>query len=88
MSSGSDVVYTAIPVSDEGTGSKKVTTKARRDSARTMRGGGPRLMCSPYFVGAALILLSIVSLRYWSVSTQNAELLDRIDKIQTLMKTE
>ena len=53
-----------------------------------MRGGGPRLMCSPYFVGGALVLLCIVSMRYWSVSNQNAELVERIEKIQTLMKTE
>ena len=53
-----------------------------------MRGGGPRLVCSPYFVGGALILLAVVTLRYWSLSGQNSELMARIEKIQTLMKTE
>jgi len=44
--------------------------------------GGPRLMCSPYLTGSLGVMLVLVSFNYWSVSTQNHDLLLRIQQMQ------
>lgn len=44
--------------------------------------GGPRLMCSPYLTGSLGVMLVLVSFNYWSVSTQNYDLLIRIQQMQ------
>lgn len=44
--------------------------------------GGPRLMCSPYLTGSLGVMLVLVSFNYWSISTQNYDLLTRIQQMQ------
>ena len=44
--------------------------------------GGPKLVCSPYFVLGLIGLLTLVSMRYWSYSSQNSELTVKIRDLQ------
>jgi hypothetical protein len=69
--------------------SAKGSTSGNPDHGGGKRMRGPsRMICSPYFVVAALILLSIVSIKYWTLSWQNDELAHRLESIQLQMKTE
>ena len=44
--------------------------------------GGPRLMCSPYLTGSLGIMLCLVTFNYWSVSTQNSDLVKKAEEMQ------
>eukprot|EP00090_Calanus_glacialis_P041173 TRINITY_DN7237_c0_g1_i1.p1 TRINITY_DN7237_c0_g1~~TRINITY_DN7237_c0_g1_i1.p1 ORF type:complete len:393 (+),score=179.32 TRINITY_DN7237_c0_g1_i1:93-1271(+) len=44
--------------------------------------GGPRLMCSPYLTGSLGIMLCLVTFNYWSVSTQNSDLVKKVEELQ------
>ena len=48
--------------------------------------GGHRLVCSPYFVVALTIMLGLVTIRYWTLSTENAELWVKIEILQNQLK--
>jgi len=50
--------------------------------------GGPRLLMSPYFTGSLGAMLIIVSFSYWSVSTQNKFLTDKLSELQEQLKVE
>ncbi len=59
------------------------------DESRKMRsGGGSRIMCSPYFVGATFLLLLVVTVKYWSLSSSNSELSDRLEEMQLQLRSE
>jgi len=54
-----------------------------------MRGfGGQRLLCSPYFVVAGFILMSVVTVRYWSASSLNETLATKMQMLQTQLEKE
>ena len=44
--------------------------------------GGPRMMCSPYLTGSLGIMLCLVTFNYWSVSTQNSDLVKKVEELQ------
>eukprot|EP00092_Neocalanus_flemingeri_P011558 GFUD01012455.1.p1 GENE.GFUD01012455.1~~GFUD01012455.1.p1 ORF type:complete len:445 (-),score=187.41 GFUD01012455.1:228-1562(-) len=44
--------------------------------------GGPRLMCSPYLTGSLGIMLCLVTFNYWTVSTQNSDLVKKVEEMQ------
>jgi len=48
--------------------------------------GGPRLLMSPYFTGSLGAMLIIVSFSYWSVSTHNKFLTNKLSEIQEQLK--
>ena len=52
----------------------------------TMR-GGPRMMCSPYLTGSLALMLVLVTFNYWSVSTNNFDLVKEVKMMQTQLKT-
>jgi len=54
--------------------------------AATMR-GGPRMMCSPYLTGSLALMLVLVTFNYWSVSTNNFDLVKEVKMMQTQLKT-
>ena len=58
------------------------------DDSKMRSSGAGRLLCSPYFAGSAIILLSILSVRHWTIAGQNEELTVRLEMLQTQMKTE
>ena len=49
--------------------------------ARMMR-GGPRMMCSPYLTGSLALMLLLVTFNYWSVSTNNFDLVKEVKNMQ------
>merc|ERR1719317_326533 len=49
--------------------------------------GGPRMMCSPYLTGSLALLLVLVTFNYWSVSTNNFDLVKEVKLMQTQLKT-
>ena len=68
-------------------GLKQKQDKSKNNSNNRMRGGGPRMVCSPYFVTGVFILLVIVTMRYWSLSSQNTALTDRLERLQIKLKS-
>jgi len=44
-------------------------------------------MCSPYLTGSLGVMLVLVSFNYWSISTQNYDLLTRIQQMQKQLAT-
>ncbi len=51
-------------------------------------GGGGRFLCSPYFVTASLLVLMIVSVKYFSLSSERDEILERMETVQQQLKKE
>ena len=49
--------------------------------------GGPRMMCSPYLTGSLALMLVLVTFNYWSVSTNNFDLVKEVKLMQTQLKT-
>ena len=49
--------------------------------------GGPRMMCSPYLTGSLALMLVLVTFNYWSVSTNNFDLVKEVKMMQTQLKT-
>lgn len=45
-----------------------------------------RSTCSPYLVVPMVILLITVTVRYWTVSNENVELADTLQKMNTMLK--
>jgi len=43
-------------------------------------------MCSPYFTGSLAIMLGLVTFNYWSVSTQNSDLVKEVQHMTKQMK--
>ena len=51
-----------------------------------MRGGGPKLFCSPYFsIGASLVLV-IMTIKYYSLSSSYDDLLLKVSVFQNQLK--
>ena len=44
------------------------------------------MVCSPYFVIGVFALLTVVSMKYYSLSGQNSELAERLEKLQLKLK--
>ena len=51
-----------------------------------MRGGGPKLFCSPYFTVGAILLLLVMSVKYFSLSSEHDDLLLKVSVLQNQMK--
>lgn len=49
--------------------------------------GGPRMTCSPYLTGSLALMLLLVTFNYWSVSTNNFDLVKEVKNMQTQLKT-
>ena len=49
--------------------------------------GGARMMCSPYLTGSLALMLVLVTFNYWSVSTNNFDLVKEVKMMQTQLKT-
>ena len=45
-----------------------------------------RSSCSPYLVVPMVILLMTVTVRYWTVSNENAELAETLQKMNNILK--
>jgi len=52
-----------------------------------MMRGGPRMMCSPYLTGSLAVMLVLVTFNYWSVSTNNFDLVKETQKLQAQLKS-
>ena len=44
--------------------------------------GGPRMTCSPYLTGSLALMLLLVTFNYWSVSTNNFDLVKEVKNMQ------
>ena len=44
--------------------------------------GGPRMMCSPYLTGSLAVMLVLVTFNYWTVSTNNSDLVREVKMMQ------
>ena len=51
-----------------------------------MRGGGPRMICSPYFTIGSVLVLLIMTAKYYSLSTEHDSLLMKVKVLQDQMK--
>jgi len=51
-----------------------------------MRGGGPRMICSPYFTIGSVLVLLIITAKYYSLSTEHDSLLMKVKVLQDQMK--
>jgi len=51
-----------------------------------MRGGGPRMICSPYFTIGSVLVLLIMTAKYYSLSTEHDSLLLKVKVLQDQMK--
>jgi len=49
--------------------------------------GGARMICSPYLTGSLALMLVLVTFNYWSVSTNNFDLVKEVKMMQTQLKT-
>ena len=58
----------------------------RGDSDEKMRGGGPKLLCSPYFTIGTVVLLIIVIMKYYSLSSEHDNILLKVNVLQNQMK--
>merc|ERR1719381_430333 len=45
------------------------------------------MMCSPYLTGSLALMLLLVTFNYWSVSTNNFDLVKEVKMMQTQLKT-
>ena len=45
------------------------------------------MVCSPYLTGSLAVMLVIVSFNYWTVSTENNILANKIQELQQQLKT-
>ena len=51
-----------------------------------MRGGGPRMICSPYFTIGSVLVLLIMTAKYYSLNTEHDSLLMKVKVLQDQMK--
>lgn len=51
-----------------------------------MRGGGPKLLCSPYFSIGAILLLVVMTFKYFSLNSEHNDLLLKTSVLQNQMK--
>ena len=51
-----------------------------------MRGGGPRMVCSPYFTIGSVLVLLIMTAKYYSLSAEHDSLLMKVKVLQDQLK--
>ena len=51
-----------------------------------MRGGGPKMVCSPYFTMGSVLVLLIMTAKYYSLSTEHDSLILKVNMLQNQMK--
>ena len=52
----------------------------------SMRGGGPKMVCSPYFTMGSVLVLLIMTAKYYSLSTEHDSLILKVNMIQSELK--